>query len=135
MKNTGANPAPWWYWPEGVMGIPSDDFILDLVFPAVLGLAGYVMNKKTVKDYAVGAAISGIATFLHSFINYHSYAPWLPFSAARASANSNGNKAQYPGGLLIGEQAQSQSTASRDWQSQASIWQSGPSPYNPLLLV
>jgi len=81
-KQGMGNPAPWWYQPGGLGGLPFDDVVLDLGLPAALGIAGIAMKKKNLKDAAIGAGIAGIATILHVFLSNTAKYPWLPFETA-----------------------------------------------------
>jgi len=74
----GSKTVPGWY--DSVPGVgaiaPSiDDWVLDLGLPAGLFLGGKLMarrNPKTavkLKEMAIGAGLTGIATFMHDLLN------------------------------------------------------------------
>jgi hypothetical protein len=106
-QTTPYNPAPAWYQP--VYGYPLDDVVLDLGLPAVLGIVGIATKKQMIKDMAIGAALSGLGTFLQVFMNRTSMYPWLPFRAqastnccsASASARGHTSSAQTRNGMLF----------------------------------
>jgi hypothetical protein len=106
-KQGMGNPAPWWYIPDGLGGLPFDDVVLDLGLPAALGIAGIAMKKQKLKDMALGAGLTGIATILHVFLSNTAKYPWLPFQASASapqSDNSNvANTARQQGIIFAGE--------------------------------
>jgi len=69
-----------WYWYASVPGVGSmapslDDWVLDLGLPAGLFLSGKLMERRKpktgdmLKGMALGAALTGIGTFLHDLLN------------------------------------------------------------------
>ena len=59
----------------GAMAPSVDDWVLDLGLPAGLYLGGKLLEKRSsakanmLKDMALGAGLTGIATFMHDLIN------------------------------------------------------------------
>ena len=87
-----------WYAPVvGTMAPSLDDWVLDLGLPAGLFLGGKLMERRKpktgamLKGMALGAALTGIGTFLHDLINR--VGP-TAFSPMRISASMPSQPAQ-----------------------------------------
>ena len=54
---------PYWYG-VGQLNVTYDDYWLDLALPAGLALIGKMKKSGKIKDMALGASLTGVATFL-----------------------------------------------------------------------
>lgn len=63
---------PWYSFPISGVNIPTDDFVTCLGIPAGLFIASKVIKnenrRKTLKEMAIGAGITGAAVFIHLLI-------------------------------------------------------------------
>mgnify|MGYP001580707579 FL=1 len=100
----------------------------------------YVSKNPKVKAVALGGVLYGVgmlvATSVTRWMGLGRKAGILEARAPLGRAPDTG-AAQFPGGLIVGDAARSipLQAEDRNWQGQASVWQSGPNPYQPILLV
>lgn len=114
-RNQGVTDAtlranPWYAFPISGVNIPTDDFVTCLGIPAGLFVASKVIKKenlrKTLKEMAIGAGITGAAVFIHLLIGVQgpkvfppkvagltSFGPYTPSNNGyRGSYQNSGSK-------------------------------------------
>lgn len=77
-----------WLYGFGPIGIPYDDWIVNVGLPAILAVVGIAAKKEKVKNMAIGAGLTGAGTMLNQILMRLGKAYPNPYFASAGNGNS-----------------------------------------------